>query len=218
MKTMQSRLQHDVNDELQWEPSIDSSRIGVAVDGGVVVISGHVRSLAERVATEAAVKRVRGVTAVANELEIDLPGGNVRDDAHIAKAARDALQWNVFVPEDSIKITVSNGWLSLDGEVPYAYQARKATEQVEQLTGVVGVTNRIRVRPAAPPVDVHKQLTQALHRHARIEAQNIQSEIKDGKVVLRGKVGSWAERVLVENAAWAAPGVHEVENLLEVRA
>jgi osmotically-inducible protein OsmY len=217
MKTMQNKLQQDVMDELQWDPSVDSSRIGISVDNGVVVLSGNVRSLAERLSAENAAKRVRGVLSVANELHVDLPGASLRDDAALAKAARDALRWNVLVPDESLQVTVSKGWITLEGEVPYGYQSRTAVSVVEQLTGVVGVTNRIVIKPSASPLDVQRKLTSALHRHVQLEAQNIETEVTGGKVVLRGKVGSWAERSLVEDAAWSAPGVREVDNRLEVR-
>jgi osmotically-inducible protein OsmY len=216
MKTMQSNLQQNILDELKWEPSLDSSRIGVSVENGVVVLTGHVRNLVEKNIAEQAVKRVRGVSAVANELTIDILSGFVRDDVQIAKAAQLALQWNVMVPEDRLKVTVSGGWVSLEGEVPFGYQRRAAQSAVEQLVGVRGVTNKITVCPDVSPVDLRRRLNAALHRYARLEAANIDTITEGSKVVLTGKVHSWAERDQVQDAAWSAPGVTEVDNRIAV--
>jgi osmotically-inducible protein OsmY len=216
MKTVQSSLQHDITNELQWDPILDSSRIGVAVDKGVVVLSGHVRNWMERSAAEEAVKRVRGVTTVANELQVDLAPTHVRDDVDIGKAARDVLRWSVLVPDEDIKVTVSKGRLTLEGKVPYDYQRRAALNAVEHLTGVVGVTNLIQVAPDVSPTDLRRKLTAALHRYAQLEADGIQVQTEGGKVVLSGKARSWCERDLVQDAAWSAPGVTEVDNRIVV--
>jgi osmotically-inducible protein OsmY len=216
MKTIQSNLQQNILDELKWEPSLDSSRIGVSVESGVVVLTGHVRSLVEKNIAEQAVKRVRGVSAVANELEIDILSGFVRDDVQIAKAAQLALLWNVMVPEERLKVTVSGGWVTLEGEVPFGYQRRAAQSAVEQLVGVRGVTNKITVRPGVSPLDLRRRLNAALHRYARLEAANIDTISEGSKVVLTGKVHSWAERDQVQDAAWSAPGVTEVDNRIAV--
>lgn len=217
MKTLQTNLQQDVLAELQWEPSLDSSRIGVAVDSGVVVLTGTVTSLVERQAAERAVKRVKGVTAVANELQVRLGSGLVRDDVHIAKAAQEALRWNVQVPDENIKVTVSKGYVTLDGAVQSAFQRRAAEHAVENLIGVVSVTNRITIAPQPSTMDVRRQLNAALHRHACVEASNIETELIDGRLTLSGTVGSWAERTAVEDAAWSVPGITTVDDRIEVR-
>ena len=218
MKTIDSTLQKEILEELQWEPSLDSSRIGISIEKGVAVLTGHVRNLVERGIAERAVKRVRGVSAVANDLVVDLDRVLVRDDADIAKAALQALQWNVMVPHEKIHLSVTNGVVTLEGEVAHGYQRTSAQNTVEQLTGVKSVTNRIRVQPSAAPLDVRRKLNQALHRYARLEAEAISADVEGNRVVLRGKVHSWAERDIVQDAAWSAPGVSEVDNRIQVEA
>jgi osmotically-inducible protein OsmY len=218
MKTAQTSLQKDILDELQWEPSLDSSRIGVSIEKGVAVLTGHVRNLVERGVAERAAKRVRGVTAIANELTVDLGRLEARDDADIAKAAVQALSWNVMVPQNRVQVTVSNGVVTLEGEVGYAYQRTAAQNTVEQLTGVKSVYNRLVVKPSVAPIDLRRKLNAALHRYARVEAEGINADVEGSRVVLRGKVHSWAERDIVQEAAWAAPGVSEVDNRLSIEA
>ena len=217
MQSTQSDLQGHVLAELRWEPSIDASRNGVAVEKGVVELTGLVRTYAERQTAEAAVKRVRGVSAVANELKVDLITTHVRGDVDIAKAAMDALRWNVNVPDERIKVTVSKGWITLEGNVPYAYHRIAAESAVESLTGVVGVVNKITVAAQASPKDVRRQLVTALHRYAQLEAEAVQIAADGSKITLTGTVQSWAERDLVQNAAWRVPGVTHVDNKLTVK-
>jgi osmotically-inducible protein OsmY len=218
MKTMLNSLQKDVESELQWDPILDSARIGVAVDQGVVVLTGHVRNWMERHAAEEAVKRVRGVNTVANELKVDLQPAETRDDVEIGRIARDALRWNVLVPDEQIKVTVANGWVTLDGKVPYDFQRRNALAAVQHLTGVVGVSNLIRIETQVSPLDLRRKLTAALHRYAQLEADHIQVKTEGSKVTLTGKVRSWPERDLVQETAWSAPGVTDVDNRLMVSA
>jgi len=218
MKTAPHSLQKDILDELQWEPSLESSRIGVSIEKGVAVLTGHVRNLVERGIAERAAKRVRGVTAIANELVVDLNRLEARDDADIAKSAMQALSWNVMVPQDTVQITVTNSCITLEGEVAFGYQRTAAQSTVEQITGVKAVVNRLRVTPAVAPVDLRRKLNAALHRYARVEAEGIHADVEGSRVVLRGKVHSWAERDIVQDAAWAAPGVAEVDNLLTIEA
>lgn len=216
MKTTRSDLQREVREELQWEPSLDASRIGVAVEDGVVVLSGQVRSLWERGIAEQAAKRLRGVRSVANELQVDLLADAARDDVALAKAAEHALAWHVMVPDKNLKLAVSKGWVTVDGEVPFAYQRRAAQHALEQLVGVRGVTNKITVRPAVAPDDLRRRLNTALHRYAGNELAQIETRTEGSRVTLRGKVRSWIERDLVQDAAWSAPGVTEVDNLIAV--
>lgn len=218
MKTTQSNLQREVRDELQWEPSLDASRIGVAVENGVVVLSGHVRNLWERGIAEQAVKRLRGVRSVANELQVDLLADATHDDVALAKAGEHALAWHVMVPDKNLKLTVSKGWVTIEGEVPFAYQRRAAQHALEQLVGVRGVTNKISVRPAVAPDDLRRRLNTALHRYACNEFANIETRTEGSRVVLSGKVRSWIERDLVQDAAWSAPGVTEVDNYILVES
>lgn len=216
MITTTRGLQRDVLDELQWEPSIDSARIGVAVENGVVVLSGHVRSLLERATAEQVAKRVRGVAAIANELDVDLLADDERDDVHLAQAVEQALQWNVMVPHERLHVVVSKGWVTVDGEVPFAFQRRAAQQAVEQIVGVRGLTNRITVHPEVSPKDLQHRLTAALHRRAQLEAAHIHPHVDGTRIVLTGTVRSWTERDDVQDAAWSAPGVTEVDNRLAV--
>jgi len=218
MKTAQTSLQKDILDELQWEPSLDSSRIGISIEKGIAVLTGHVRNLVERGIAERAAKRVRGVAAIANELVVDLDRLEARDDADIAKSALQALSWNVMVPQGHVQLSVTNGCITLEGEVGYGYQRTAAQNTVEQITGVKSVINRLRVTPSVAPIDLRRKLNAALHRYARVEAEGIHAEVEGSRVVLRGKVHSWAERDIVQDAAWAAPGVAEVDNLLTIEA
>jgi osmotically-inducible protein OsmY len=215
MRTNQ-QLQLDVIDELSWEPSVEASDIGVVTKDGVVTLTGHVRTYAEKVAAEKAAERVEGVHAVANEVEVRIPSSSRRDDADIARAALDTLKWNVSIPDDRIKLVVQDGWVRLDGEVDWQYQ-RAATEYaVRPLNGVRGVSNNIRISPRVHARDVRDAIAAALKRSAEVEAQQIRVEAKNGKVTLSGRVHSWAERNAAKSAAWAAPGVTTVEDHLSV--
>jgi osmotically-inducible protein OsmY len=217
MQTIQGDLQNNVLAELRWEPGVDASRIGVAVEQGVVALTGKVQTLAQRQAAEAAVKRVRGVTAVANDLEVDLAITHQRDDVDIAKAAIAALHWNASVPDERLKVTVSRGWVTLEGKVDYAHQRAAAAAAVDVLTGVRGMTNKITVAPPLAAKDVRRQLTVALHRLAQLDADAIEIDVQNDRVTLRGDVHSWPERDRVQDAAWRTPGVVHVDNLLAVR-
>jgi osmotically-inducible protein OsmY len=208
-------LRQDVIDELTWDRSLDTPGIGVAVHDDAVTLTGHVRSYAERRAAEKAAKRVRGVIAVANELEVRLPSSLVRDDTDIATAAASALKWSALVPS-TVSATVESGWVMLDGEVDWAYQRRSAEIAVRDLAGVRGVANQIRVKPRAVPKDVIDRIKSAFHRSAQIDADHISVAVSGGNVTLSGNVRSWSERAEAEHAARAAAGVTEVVNKLHV--
>ena len=167
MKT-DSELQRDVLDELKWEPSVDAAHIGVSVKDGVVTLSGHVSSYAEKFAAEEAAKRVYGVAAVVNELEVKLPGSSQRTDEDIAAAAVSALKWNLLVPADKIKVTVSKGRVKLEGEVKWQFQKDAAALAVRFLSGVTGVSNLITVKPRVAPTELKAKIEDAFKRSAEL--------------------------------------------------
>ncbi len=209
-------LRQMVIDELDFDPSIDSSNIGVAVTGGVVTLTGHVGSYAEKMATEKAVKRIKGVQAVAQEIEIRYPEDKKLADDQIAKRALDILAWNVQLPAGTLQVTVSGGWVKLSGEVDWYYQKLLAEASVRKLSGVTGISNMIRIVGGAQSADVKQRIEYALKRSAELEARSIHVDVANGKVTLNGTVRAWNERQLAERAAWAIPGVHEVEDNLRV--
>lgn len=214
-----STLQHDVLTELEWDPSIEAGKIGVSVEGGVVTLNGHVSNYSEKSAAERIAKRVKGVDAVANDIEVKLDLEGQRDDTDIAKAALDALRWNVALPRDKVKVMVTNGgWVTLEGEVDWDYQRRVAFDAVRSLRGVRVVTNNIAVIPKVKAADVKDKIEAALRRSAEIDSKKISVETTDGRVTLRGSVRSWVEREDAVSAAWAAPGVRKVVDELRVRA
>jgi osmotically-inducible protein OsmY len=209
-------LRQNVMDELTWEPMVDPAEIGVAVTDDVVTLSGYVDSYSEKMAAERAAKRVYGVTAVANEIEVKLPGLMERTDPEIAGAARDALNWSTLVPGAKITVTVQNGWLKLEGKVDWQFQRTEAEDIVRNLTGVKGVTNLISIQEKPKPVQIESDIEKALKRSAEVDARRIWVETDDGRVILHGNVRSWLERREAEDAAWAAPGVTRVENEISV--
>jgi len=210
------KLQIDVLDELRWEPGVNATDIGVSVKDGVVTLEGSVDSFAEKWAAEEAVKRLPGVKALAVEIEVTLPGASERNDADIARAAENALEWNVSVPQDRIKVTAENGFLTLEGEVDRQFQRSAAEQAVRHLTGVKGVTNEITIKPKAEPNEVKEKIEAAFKRNALLDASQIKVQTDGDKVALKGSVRSWAEREGAETAAWAAPGVSEVKNDITV--
>jgi osmotically-inducible protein OsmY len=211
-----SQLQSAVMDELRWEPSINAADIGVAAKEGVVTLTGFVRSYPEKQSAERAAKRVAGVKAVAEEIEVHLPGVYERTDAEVAKSAVTALAWNVTVPRDSVKVMVEHGWVTLEGEVNWQYQREAAEDAVRHLSGVKGVSNLVQIKAIVDTAHLKANIEQALIRNAQFDARQINVEAVNGKVILRGQVRSWAEKEEAEHVAWSAPGVTKVENVVTV--
>ena len=209
-------LREAVEQALDWEPGIDSKAIGVAVEDGVVTLTGHVPSYAEKREAEKAAGLVRGVKAVACELDVALPTLAQRSDQEIAQAASNAIAWNTLLPKDAVHVYVDNGRVTLEGNVDWQYQRKAAGKCVRYLAGVRDANNHIVVKPRANQVAVKTQIEAALLRNAQLDANRIHVDIRGDRVILFGVVQSWLEREAAERAAWGAPGVADVENLLTV--
>ncbi len=216
MKDEDVRLQRRVLDELQFEPSVDATHIGVTADDGVVTLSGHVASYAEKLAAEVAVRRVRGVKAIAQDMEVHLPSAAKTADDEIAGRAVRLLDWDAAVPVDAVKVKVEDGWITLTGEVEWQYQRAAAEHAVQKLGGVVGVLNHITLHALVQPADIRRRIEEALQRDARVEAGTITINTSGSRVELHGRVHSYHERDAAERAAWSAPGVTEVKDRLLV--
>lgn len=211
-----AQLQRDVMAELEWDPAIQATTVGVIVKDGVVTLTGQLASHAEKEAAEHAAQRVRGVKALAIDLSVKLPADAERSDADIALAAERGLMWHVLVPKDKVRVKVENGWITLDGEVEWRYQRQAAESAVRNLMGVTGVTNAIHIRPRLDPHNVEKNIHDALARQADRQANHVQVGVRGSEVTLSGVVHSWTERAAIQGAAWSAPGVTAVINDLIV--
>jgi osmotically-inducible protein OsmY len=209
------QLRSDVEQELRWEPSVHAEQVGVSVKNGVVELDGHVDTFYEKWAAERAAMRVSRVKAVASEIQVELPASEARTDEDIARTATNHLEWNYLVP-DTVKLQVTDGWVTLKGTAEWQYQKEEAERAIRPLKGVKGTTNEITVTPKVSSIEVKIKIEDALKRNAEIDASHIQVETAAGKVTLRGHVRSWAEREEAEHAAWAAPGVMKVEDLIRL--
>ena len=209
-------IKADVLEELKWDTRVRPNEVGVVVKDGIVTLTGWVDSYLKKIAAEEAAHRVRGVKAVANDIEVRLPGFAERTDTDLAAAVLNALRWDAAIPTGKVDVTVSQGWVTLKGEVEYAFQKRDAERAVRRLSGVKGVSNLIVVKPQVFPSDLKQQIERALVRNAETDARRITVEMEGGKVILRGTVRSSAEKQAAEETAWSAPGVSEVENSIVI--
>jgi len=210
------QIQHDVQEELKWQPFLNSTEIGVAVKEGVVTLSGTVDSYSKKLAAERAAKEVKGVLAVAEDIEVRVLPNSVKSDTDLAAAALHAVKWHSIVQDERLKIKVDDGWVTLEGEADWGFQKEAAASAIENLTGVKGVINNIRITPRVGIKDVKRQVSLAFHRSATLDADKIKIDTVGDTVVLTGKVRSLAEKRDAEKAAWRTPGVRGVENKLSV--
>ena len=210
------QLQQDVLAELKWEPSVNAADIGVEVKDGIVTLAGHVGSYAEKWGAAHAAQRVSGVKALAVEMQVNLFGLGKRSDADIGHAVENVLEWSTFLPRDSVKALVENGWVTLSGKVDWHYQRDAATGAVRNLMGVTGVSNEIVIAPSVSMSIVKSDIEAALKRHATTDAQNIVIDIVGGDVTLTGTVGTRAEHDLVVHCAWGSAGVRNVNDFIIV--
>ncbi|KAA9006714.1 BON domain-containing protein [Histidinibacterium aquaticum] len=213
-----TELRQDIVDELEFEPSIDAADIGVAVENGTVTLTGHVPTYSQKRKAESIVKRVKGVRAIAENIEVRPAGAHMTADDEIAKRAVNSLKWNNAVPKDTIQVQVENGLLTLSGKVRWHFERQAAEKAVQDLMGVKSVANLIEIAPSISPSDVRQRIEGALRRDAELEAKRIQIKVDDRKVTLDGKVRTWAEREAAERAAWAAPGVSMVVDHISIGA
>ena len=211
-----TQIQADVLAELKWDARVQPNEVGVSVKDGIVTLTGYVDSYTKKWAAEERAHRVAGVKAVANDIQVRLPGSSERTDADLAAAARRALEWNTLVPADRVRITVSSGFVTLEGDVDWQYERDAAERAVRNLVGVKGVSNLIRVKPNAMPQNIKERIEQALRRIIEEDARSITVEVEGSKVILRGTVRSWAERQEAERSAWSAPGITSVDNRITI--
>jgi osmotically-inducible protein OsmY len=215
MKT-DSDIKRDVENELRWDPDIDATDLAVTVKDGVVTLAGFVRSYSQKWEAERDAKRVSGVVGIANDIEVRLPAIDQRPDPDIARDVVTAIQTQLPFWHDHIKPVVKNGWVTLEGDAEWNFQRERAESAVRHVRGVKGVSNLIVVKPHAAPSEIKTRIEEALKRSAEVDAAKITVETDGGRVILRGKVKSWAERLEAEHAAWRAPGVTAVENKINV--
>jgi osmotically-inducible protein OsmY len=211
-----SQLQQNVLAEFKWEPSVTAGHIGVTAKNGVVTLSGHVDSYAQKFAAETAARRVKGVKGVAEEIEVKLPFETKRSDDDIAAAAIGRLAWNVSVPKDSVIVKVENGWVTLTGQVDWWYQRNAVEQDILPLAGVVGVSNQTTIKPRVDTASLSDDITHALHRSWYFNPDNVRVRAEGGKIVLTGTVQSPHDRQVAAQTAWSAPGATSVENDIAV--
>jgi osmotically-inducible protein OsmY len=209
-------LKQRVLDELSWEPRLGDAHIGVAARDGVVTLTGHVGSYAEKCVAERAAGCVSGVRAIVEELQIRYVESSAHGDEDIARQAIDVLAWDLCVPRDKVKVKIEKGWVTLSGEVDWYFQERAAESDVHKLSGVMGVSNKIVIKPRYRVSNLEKAISLAFRRSAEFEAENIVVTADGSTVTLTGQVGSYYGRTLAAETAWSAPGVTQVHDLLTI--
>ena len=209
-------IKRDVEDELRWDPDLDPTDIAVTVKNAVVTLAGFTHSYSDKFEAERAAKRVAGVAAVANDIEVRLRNIDEQPDPDIARDVVAALKAQLPISWEKIKVSVARGWVTLEGDVEWNYQKDAADRAVRRVKGVRGVSNLIALKPSVPPTEVKRKIEEAFRRSAEVDASRIQVEAHGSEVVLKGTVRSWAERQEAERAAWAAPGVTKVDDRLTI--
>lgn len=210
-------LYNTIKDKLAFEPDVDPDKIAIAVHDGIVTLGGVVHRYSEKLSTESAIKTIRGVRGIANEIKVEALPIYQRDDIDIAKTAVQALVWSMNVPSEQIKVVVEEGWLRLTGEVNWQYQRQAAESAIRNIYGLKGVLNQIIIKPSIAPSDVKNKIIKEFERNAAIDAQNVEVEVMDSRIILKGKVRNWFELQEAVNAAWALPGISMVENHLTIK-
>lgn len=209
-------LRQNILDALEYEPSLDAADIGVTSDNGIVTLTGHVRTYAEKENAERIVKRIKGVRGIVQGIDVRIYGAKPTDDDDIARRAANMIDWNVSIPSGAVQVRVIKGWITLSGKVAWQFQKSAASDAMRHLDGVIGVSNLIDVMPRATTGDVKARIEKALERDAELEAQAIGVDVSGGKVTLRGKVRTWSERQAAERAAWSAKGVTALDDQLSI--
>lgn len=211
-----SEIERDVKEELSWNPDLDATDIAVAVQQGVVTLTGFVRSYPDKVEAEAAAKRVSGVVAIANDIEVRMPNVDERPDPEIARDAVAAIKSQLPISSEKIRVVVKDGWITLEGQVEWQYQRSSAEQAVRRIKGLKGVSNMIQLEPRAQPSEIKRKIQGAFRRNAEVDSNRIVVEADGSVVTLKGTVRSWVEREEAERAAWAAPGVTNVVDQIVV--
>jgi osmotically-inducible protein OsmY len=212
------KLKENVLAELNAEPRVNPAHIGVLIEGGIVTLTGTVETLAEKLAAVNATQHVNGVRGVADEIEVNLGPSHLRSDTDIAQAVLETLKANWVIPKEGINVTVEHAWVTLEGEVYWEFERRQAYQTINNMVGVKGVTNNLKIKPRLQPKDVESSIKRAFDRHAQLNTERVKVDVAGGHVTLRGNVSSFADRDEAVRAAWSAPGVTEVENHILIGA